>query len=224
MNATRAIRIIGFVGLLASAILFLTVSVVPAGTQQPAQARIAEVVKAIAEANRGGNGDEIPAMADGLLQQTDGDRESLLLELVQYVAGHPGNESAMGTALLIDYYGFTDDEKIGALTPQVGTDDSRLQDVIWDVLGTVDRPEGARESVRRVQQLERLLPRAEPATSQESKSARLEIDELSRDKIWWIRLYTAELVRSHPDLGPDLLERLRADPDPRVRQAAGGSP
>jgi hypothetical protein len=222
MNATRAIRIIGFVGLLASAILCVTVSAVPAGTQQSVQSGIAEVVKAIAEANRGGSGDEIPAMADGLLQQTDGDRESLLLELVQYVAGHPGNESAMGAALLIDYYGFTDDEKIGALTPQIGTGGSRIQDVIWDVLGTVDRPEGARESVRRVQQLERTLLRTKPASPQEAESARREIDELSRDEIWWIRLYTAQLVRSHPDLGSEVAERLRADPDPRVGRAAGG--
>ena len=222
MNATRAIRIIGFVGLLSSAILCMTVSAVRAGTQQSVQARIAEVVKTIAEANRGGNGDEIPAMADGLLQLTDGDRESLLLELVHYVADHPGNESVMGAALLIDYYGFTDDEKIGALTPQIGTGDSRIQDVIWDVLGTVDRPEGARESVRRVQQLERLLLRTEPASPQEADSARREIDELSRDEVWWIRLYIAQLVRSDPDLGSDVLERLRADPDPRVGRAAGG--
>jgi len=222
MNATRPIRIIGLVGLLASAILYTTVSAVPAGTPQPPQTRIAEVVKAIAEANRGGNGDEIPAMADGLLQLTDGDRESLLLELVQYVAGHPGNESAMGTALLIDYYGFTDDEKIEALTPQIGIGDSRIQDAIWDVLGTVDRPEGARESVRRVQQLERLLLRTEPASPQEADSALREIDELSRDEIWWIRLYIAQLIRSHPDLGSDVAKRLRTDPDPRVRRAAGG--
>ena len=40
MNAMRAIRIIGFAGLLASAILCLTVSVVPAGGQQPAQALV----------------------------------------------------------------------------------------------------------------------------------------------------------------------------------------
>ena len=222
MNATRPIRIIGLVGLLASAILYTTVSAVPAGTPQPPQTRIAEVVKAIAEANRGGNGDEIPAMADGLLQLTDGDRESLLLELVQYVAGHPGNESAMGTALLIDYYGFTDDEKIEALTPQIGIGDSRIQDAIWDVLGTVDRPEGARESVRRVQQLERLLLRTEPASPQEADSALREIDELSRDEIWWIRLYIAQLIRSHPDLGSDVAKRLRTDPDPRVVRAAGG--
>ena len=222
MNATRPIRIIGLVGLLASAILYTTVSAVPAGTPQPPQTRIAEIVKAIAEANRGGNGDEIPAMADGLLQLTDGDRESLLLELVQYVAGHRGNESAMGTALLIDYYGFTDDEKIEALTPQIGIGDSRIQDAIWDVLGTVDRPEGARESVRRVQQLERLLLRTEPASPQEADSALREIDELSRDEIWWIRLYIAQLIRSHPDLGSDVAKRLRTDPDPRVRRAAGG--
>lgn len=218
----RGIRIIGLVGLLAFVIPGTAESATTSTAERPVQDRIAEVVRAIVEADRGGPGDEIPAMADGLSQLTGGNRESLLLELVRFVAGNPGNESAMGAALLIDYYGFTYDEKIGALTPHVGTDDARLQDTIWEVLGTIDRPQGVQESVRRVQQLERLLLRAAQASPRESENARREIDELSRDETWWIRLYTAHVVRSHPDLGPDAVERLRADPDSRVRRAAGG--
>jgi hypothetical protein len=222
MTARRGIRIVVLVGLLAFVSLSVTESIAASPSQQSVQARIAEVVRAIAEANRGGDGGEIPAMADELSRLTDGDRDSLLLELVRYLAGHPGNEPAMGAALLIDYYAFTDDEKIGALAPHVGTDDARLRDAIWEVLGTVDRPQGAGESVRRVQHLDQLLQRVEQNSAPESESARREIDELSRDELWWIRLYTAHLVRSHPDLGPDIAERLRTDTDPRVRRAAGG--
>ena len=222
MTATSRIRIVGLAVLLALASPTLMDSVAASAPPQQIQARIAEVVNAIAEANRGGDGGKIPAMADGLSQLTDGDREELLLELVAYVAGHPGNESAMGAALLIDYYGFTDDEKVGGLTPHVGTDDARLQDAIWEVLGTVDRPPGAGESVRRVQDLEQLLRRLEQDPAREADSARREIDALSRDELWWIRLYAARLLRSHPGLGPDVVERLRADTDSRVRRAAGG--
>jgi hypothetical protein len=222
MTARRGIRIVALVAVLAFVIPCVTESVAVSAAEQPIQTRIAGVVKAIAEANRGGGGDEIPAMADELSQLTGGDRELLLLELVRYFAGHPGNESAMGTALLIDYYGFTDDEKIEGLTPHVATDDTRFQDAIWELLGTVGQPRGAGESVRRVQHLEQLLQRGKQASPSESESVRSEIDELSRDELWWIRLYTAHLVRSRPDLGPDVVERLRADTDPRVRRAAGG--
>ena len=40
---------------------------------------------------------------------------ALLLQILLYRAGHTGNEPAMATALLVDFYGFTDDEKIEAL-------------------------------------------------------------------------------------------------------------
>jgi hypothetical protein len=222
MNSTRAIRIIAFSGLLALVIPCMT-GLAAASTAQPeVQARIAEVVQAIAEANRGGPDEGIPAMADGLLQFTDGNRESLLVELVGFIADNPGNEPAMGAALLIDYYGFTNDEKIEGLTPWIGTDDGRLQDAVWEVLGTVDRPEGVKESVRRVQQLQRMLQQPEQSSPRKSEDARREIAELSGDEAWWIRLYAAYVVRSNPDLEPAVAERLRADPDSRVRHAAGG--
>lgn len=222
MSVTRSFRIIALVGLLALALPCMTGLTAASTAQPPVQARIADVVQAIAEVNRGAQGDEMPAMADGLLQLTDGNRESLLLELVWFVADNPGNETAMGAALLIDYYGFADDEKVDALTPHIGSDDGRFRDAVWEVLSTVDQPQGARESVRRVQQLERLLQQPEQASPGESEHAGREIDELSRDETWWIRLYAAYVVRTHPDLGPGVAERLRADPDSRVRLAAGG--
>lgn len=221
MISSRVLRTFGFVGLLALAIPCVSGPTAASTARPEAQVRIAEVVKAITEANRGGRGDEIPTMADDLLRSTDGGRESLLLELVWFIADNPGNETAMATALLIDYYGFTDDEKIEALTPHLDTPDTRFRDATWEVFATIDQPRGVQESVQRVQQLERLLRQTESIPQSESEGARSELDELSRDEIWWIRLYAAAVARSHPDLGPDVAERLRADPDPRVRHAVG---
>jgi len=221
MISSCVLRTFGLVGLLALAIPCVSGPSAASTARPEAQARIAEVVKAIAEANRGGGGDEIPTIADDLLQSMDGGRESLLLELVWFIADNPGNEPAMATALLIDYYGFTDDEKIQALTPHLDTPDTRFRDASWEVFATIEQPPGLRQSVRRVQQLERLLRQTEPIPQSESEGARSELDELSRDEIWWIRLYAAAVARSHPALGPNVAERLRADPDPRVRHAAG---
>jgi hypothetical protein len=209
---------------LLSVVASCTAESVAEPTPQPAvQAAIAEVVEAIVVADGGAPTDPIAAMADRLQQLTEGDRESLLFQLVLYLAGHPGNEPAMGAALLIDYYGFTAAEKIGGLTPHLGTDDGRLQDAIWEVLSTVDHPQGVRESVERVRQLEQLLPRSESGASGESGSTRRGIDELSRDELWWIRLYAAHVVRTYPKLGSSgVTDRLRADADSRVRHAAGG--
>jgi hypothetical protein len=222
MSPMRLIRTLGLACLLALVVPGASEAVEASASHERIQARIAETVKAIGDADRGGDGDRIPAMADELVRLTDGDRESLLVELVKFLAGHPGHESSMGAALLIDYYGFTDQEKVEALTPHIGTDDARMRDLIWEVLGTVDRPQGAHEAVQRVQRLEQLLSRLDHADSGESGSAREEIDRLSRDEIWWIRLYAALAIRSHPDLDGETVERLRSDPDSRVRQAAGG--
>ena len=148
-----------------------------------------------------------------------GDHPEVIAKVRQFLADHPGNETAMSAALLIDYYGFSDDEKIEALTPRLEADDARLRDRIWEVLGTVDRPEGAREAVGRVQRLERRLPSVDWSSEVELDEVRQEIEVLSRDEIWWIRLYAAHAVRSHPQLGPGVAERLRDDADPRVRRA-----
>ena len=42
-------------------------------------------------------------------------------------------------------------------------------------------------------------------------------------EIWWVRLYAASMLVGRPELGaPDALPRLREDPHPLVRDAAGG--
>ena len=186
------------------------------------QAGIDRLVTAITAANRGGSDSEIPAMAEQLQREADGGRAPLLRQLVFYLAAHPGNEPAMGTALLIDFYGFTDEEKIEATALLLAASEPRLRDATWEVLSSLEQPDGARESAVRVQELERLLA-SDGSESGATAEARREVDTLSRDASWWIRLYVAHLVRSHPNLGSaEVVERLRADEQPRVREAAGG--
>ena len=57
------------------------------------------------------------------------------------------------------------------------------------------------------------------ASPQQIEQARLrQLDALSRDKRWWVRLYAAAMVRRHKELRrPDLIERLRRDEHPYVR-------
>lgn len=46
------------------------------------------------------------------------------------------------------------------------------------------------------------------------------LSTLAADPTWWVRLYVAERLRQDPSVRtPDLLQRLRADPHPLVRQA-----
>lgn len=45
-----------------------------------------------------------------------------------------------------------------------------------------------------------------------------ELEKLTRQPQWWVRLYVAEIVLAHPELGPaDVVKRLQEDIDPRVR-------
>jgi hypothetical protein len=45
-----------------------------------------------------------------------------------------------------------------------------------------------------------------------------ELEKLSKDDLWWVRLYVAEIVRQHPDLANErILERLRNDPNVLVQ-------
>ncbi len=46
-----------------------------------------------------------------------------------------------------------------------------------------------------------------------------ELEKLSRHPQWWVRLYTAEIVKAHPELGvPEVVKRLTEDTDIRVRE------
>jgi hypothetical protein len=244
-------------------------SAMPAGTPEArpaAQARVESLVMAIVAKNRGEPAADLPAMAEQLQRSMDDDREALLLQLVLYVSAKSGNERMMGAALLIDSYSFTNEERIAALVPHLETDDPRLRDVMWDVLSTVDRPQGGRPdfgpyetvlrasdpapagltrylyevspidaldvmarthaadeasvtAVRRARGLEELRARQEPGAGLGSERARGEIDALSRDAAWWVRLYVAYFLRARPDLGsPVIVERLRSDEHELVRE------
>lgn len=49
-------------------------------------------------------------------------------------------------------------------------------------------------------------------------AAKQQLESLSRHGRWWVRLYLAEVLRNHAELGsPELLRRLSADPNPLVR-------
>jgi len=218
MTLGTGMRLVGLALLLAVAAPCAEPTVSEPTPQPAAQARIEQVVASIAAANRGGPDDEIPAMAEQLQQLMDDDRESLLLQLALYLGAHPGNEQAMGAALLIDYYGFTNEEKVAAFAPHLDTHVGRLRPAMWDVLSTVDP-----EAVERVHRLERYLAREEPVDKLALERARGEVDALSRAAAWWVRLYAARVVRTRPELGsPEVVGRLRSDSHEAVRQAVGG--
>jgi len=241
----------------------------PAGEPEArpaAQGRIDALVAAIVATNQGEPAADLPAMAEQLQRSMDDDREALLLQLVLYVSAESGNERMMGAALLIDSYSFINEEKIAALVPHLETDDPRLRDVMWDVLSTVDRPQGGRPdfgpyetvlrasdpapaglirylyevspidalgamartheadaasvtAVKRAQGLEELWAREIAGAGVAPERARREIDALSRDATWWVRLYVAYILRAHPDLGsPEIVGRLRSDEHELVRE------
>lgn len=114
-----------------------------------AQAEIERVVATIVAANKGGPREQIPEMAGELQRLLDGGRESLLQQLALYMAGRAGNEQAMGAALLIDYYDFTQDEKIAALAPYLDTKDQKLLEALWNVLGTITPKKGEVDELSR---------------------------------------------------------------------------
>jgi hypothetical protein len=54
----------------------------------------------------------------------------------------------------------------------------------------------------------------------ERRRARAALETLGRDPAWWVRRYAAAILSSSPELGtPALIERLKADADPLVRNA-----
>ena len=60
-------------------------------------------------------------------------------------------------------------------------------------------------------------------TDREHEAYRRHLDNLGASPHWWIRLYAAALAVRYPQASvPDLLARLRDDPDHRVRAMASG--
>jgi len=50
--------------------------------------------------------------------------------------------------------------------------------------------------------------------------AKAQLERLSKDDAWWVRLYVAEILRQHPAFRtPEMVERLKKDPHELVREA-----
>ncbi len=59
------------------------------------------------------------------------------------------------------------------------------------------------------------------AEKEDRAKAMKSIDELSKNDMWWVRLYVAEMLWRHDSLRTkEILNRLREDTDPYVKQAA----
>ncbi len=51
-----------------------------------------------------------------------------------------------------------------------------------------------------------------------------QLDALAKHRQWWVRLYAAEVLRRHPELGePETIKQLRQDAHELVREAVSGS-
>ena len=85
--------------------------------------------------------------------------------------------------------------------------------------GAPSRP----ESEAALDEMRRLITARDASRSwgaKERQRAAAALEHLSRDPAWWVRRYAAEMVRLSSDLAaPPLVERLKADADPLVRQA-----
>ena len=234
---------------------------------QPAvQVHIEQVIATIAAANRGEPAEDIAAMAEQLQQRID-DRQSLLQQILLYLADPRGNEETMSAALLLNYYNFTNDERIAAIVPHLDTDHVGLRDIMGEVLSMVDRPDGGRpdfapyeaalaegqrapaglirymysvspidalsatarayadgdsaaETVQQARELAQVRVRRESEETVDLERARREVDALSNDADWWVRLYAAHMVHARPDLGShETVGRLRSDANELVREA-----
>lgn len=118
------------------------------GPDGATQQRISQLIDAIVALNRGQTVDDISSSVEALQQSLDGDRESLLRQIVFYRAATPGNEPAMASALLVEVLDFTVQEKIGALVPLLDSADARVLASTRELLSTIDRPAGAAPDFR----------------------------------------------------------------------------
>jgi hypothetical protein len=59
-------------------------------------------------------------------------------------------------------------------------------------------------------------------TEKERARAAAALETISRDPAWWVRRYAAEILRGDATLGtPAIMQRLKADPEPLVRDGLG---
>lgn len=84
-------------------------------------------------------------------------------------------------------------------------------------------PEPWRDVDGAVGDLKKIVARRDASrtwSDDERARARAALETLGRDPAWWVRRYAAAVLRSSPELGtPALIERLKADADPLVRNA-----
>jgi len=108
----------------------------PVAGDAEVQAQLRRVVEAIV-----GTTGDAAARLDRLAEMAPS-RTDLLLEIAIFLRDAPGTEEAMSAALVLDQLAFTNAEKIAAAVPHLDTPDAGLRRVLYDLLGTVDRPTG----------------------------------------------------------------------------------
>ena len=131
-------------GILALCVLAAGVAGARAASIEPApevQAEIEVAVDVIVAA--GGSMDDpeaVVAVED--LERAAGSRVRLLEQLLLYLSAADGTERAMGGALLLHGLEFTFDEKIAAVVSHLDTTDPDQRRAIYELLSTIDRPDG----------------------------------------------------------------------------------
>ncbi len=84
-------------------------------------------------------------------------------------------------------------------------------------------PEPRRDADGALGDIKKILARRDASrtwSDDERARARAALETLGRDPAWWVRRYAAAILSSSPELGtPALIERLKADADPLVRNA-----
>ena len=109
----------------------------------PAPARDADVqaqMQQVVEAVVGSTGD-VAARIDSLAEMS-GSRDTLLVQIALFLRDADGTEEAMTGAVMLRHLRFNDDEKIATVIPHLETGDAGLRRVLYDLLGTIDRPSG----------------------------------------------------------------------------------
>ena len=71
-------------------------------------------------------------------------RETILLQLVLFFEASTSTEESMSGALIFHELGFTEQEKLDAILPHLGTENAARREALADVLSTIDRPDGGK--------------------------------------------------------------------------------
>lgn len=141
MSPARRAR--GHAAVWRAAALCVALAAIAAARGESAAAGDAEVqaqLRRVAEAIVAGTNDAA-ARIDRLTQLAPS-RAELLLEIAVFLRDARGTEEAMSGALVLEHLAFTNAETMAAVVPRLDTTDAALRRVLYDLLGTVDRPAG----------------------------------------------------------------------------------